>query len=294
MRLVLKVDNAITENRDCGRKLAESVASLARDGHYVAIIQGDAAEPQPELPSVPAKAGFSNGNHAAIGGGNMHAMAAMGLKGWLLASYLLRAGVPSMGLSCTDANIFHLRRKYCDSERNAFRLEASSVNPRWIEVICSNGGVPVISNAFLGELSQYGCVDPDQMAAVCAIHWNADALIYFADSAGVRDAAGAVIRYLDIAQIASLPSTSAQENIPAALLKTCKHALERGVRRVRILPVSSIESLQFFYFSRIEYGTEVVKVTEVVKEKVIEIVKEKGKEKVEGADQTAVRHTAGV
>jgi hypothetical protein len=48
-------------------------------------------------------------------------------------------------------------------------------------------------------------------------------------------------------------------------LKACKHALEHGVRRVRILPVSSIESLQLFYFSRIEHGTEVVKATEIIK-----------------------------
>src|ERR1041385_302310 len=268
MRLVLKVDSAITDNRDCGRKLAESVASLSHDGHYLAIIQGDVLEQRLEVSSVPnvqLKAGPSNGNNTAFGGANVAAMTTISLKGWNLAGCLSRAGVPSMGLSCTDANICHLRRKFGDIDTNAFQLEASRVDPRWIEAICRNGGVPVISNAFLGELSQYGPVDPDQLAAVCAVHWNADALIFLTDSAGVRDTAGAVIRYLEIERIDSLPSASSQKSIPAALLKACKHALEHGVRRVRILPVSSIESLQLFYFSRIEHGTEVVKATEIIK-----------------------------
>ena len=53
--------------------------------------------------------------------------------------------------------------------------------------------------------------------------------------------------------------------LPAAMLgnemrhrlESCAMALRRGVRRVRILPLSNVDCLSSFYFSSIEYGTEV-------------------------------------
>jgi acetylglutamate kinase len=41
-------------------------------------------------------------------------------------------------------------------------------------------------------------------------------------------------------------------------LEACKHALTRGVNRVRILPANEVEALPQFYFSKIESGTEVL------------------------------------
>jgi hypothetical protein len=264
MRLILKVDSSVSSNSEYGRKLAESVTSLRRDGHHLAIVQGDDVEPWAEVPSPEGIADPSNGSHnVANGSPKISVLAEIGLRGWLLAGCLTQAGVPSLGLCCNDGSICHLRKRYCDSSRTGFVLEAARVNPHWIDVICKNGAVPVISNAALGQLG--GLVDPDQMAAMCAIDWNADALIYITDSARVTDAAGAVIRWLEVERIKSLLSILPREAVPIALLNLCKEALEKGVKRVRILPVSCVELIQLFYFSRIEHGTEVVMAPEVGK-----------------------------
>jgi len=43
-----------------------------------------------------------------------------------------------------------------------------------------------------------------------------------------------------------------------ARLQASALALRHGVRRVKILPMSNVDSLSLFYFSPIEHGTEVI------------------------------------
>ena len=276
MRLILKIDSSVSRNSEYGRKFAESVTSLRRDGHHLAIVQGDAVEPWAEVPPLQGIADPSHDSHnLANGFAKTSVLAEIGLRGWLLAGWLTQAGVPSLGLCCNDGSICQLRKHYCDSSKTAFILEAARVNPHWIDIICKNGAVPVISNVAMGHLG--GLVDADQMAAACAIDWHADALIYISDSARITDATGTVIRWLEVERINSLLSTLPRGALPAALLNLCKQALEKGVQRVRILPVSCVELVHLFYFSRIEHGTEVVKTAGVgkpVKEETVENVRQ--------------------
>lgn len=136
-------------------------------------------------------------------------------------------------------------------------IEVSSVDSAWIQLICANGGVPVISNLVVESSEAFHLADPDQMAALCAIGWNADALVYVTESDGITDGSGTAIRWLDMDDIGSLEVLLDGSAI-VAVLRGCRQALQGGVRRTRILPVSGIDALPLFYFSRIESGTEIV------------------------------------
>ncbi|HEY6350083.1 MAG TPA: hypothetical protein VI636_11810 [Candidatus Angelobacter sp.] len=256
MRIVVKINNAIAGNDQFARKLANATASLLRDGHFVTIIAGDRAETSEGACSRDADPVHSNGNH--LNGTSAAPPASyIGAERRLLSSCLSHSGVPSLALCGTDAGICRLRRRSCQSNGAAFVIEVSSVDSAWIQLICANGGVPVISNLVVESSEAFHLADPDQMAALCAIGWNADALVYVTESDGITDGSGTAIRWLDMDDIGSLEVLLDGSAI-VAVLRGCRQALQGGVRRTRILPVSGIDALPLFYFSRIESGTEIV------------------------------------
>jgi acetylglutamate kinase len=131
------------------------------------------------------------------------------------------------------------------------------VEPRWIEAIWSQGGIPVISSLAVGALGEYYNVNADQMAAACAVGCQASALIFLTDVAGVKDADGSVIPWLDLSQVTTLVQTAVVHGGMLPKLEACRHALNKGVGRVRILPAAEAEVLPQFYFAKLQLGTEV-------------------------------------
>jgi len=107
------------------------------------------------------------------------------------------------------------------------------------------------------RLGEYYNVNADQMAAACAVACQASALIFLTDVPGVKGADGAVIRWLDLSQVAELVETAVVQGGMLPKLEACRHALSKGVGRVRILPASEADVLPEFYFSKLQLGTEV-------------------------------------
>jgi acetylglutamate kinase len=64
--------------------------------------------------------------------------------------------------------------------------------------------------------------------------------------------------WLTTQQIAGLIADSVVAGGMLPKLEACMQALKRGVGRVRILPSAQAELLSQFYFSKMEYGTEVI------------------------------------
>jgi acetylglutamate kinase len=136
--------------------------------------------------------------------------------------------------------------------------EICSVDPRWIETIWQQSCIPVISSVALGSDGQYYNINADQMASACAVACHANALIFLTDVAGVKDADGLVIRWLNLGMAAALTQKAVIAGGMLPKLQACKDALLRGVNRVRILPAAEVEALPEFYFAKIESGTEVL------------------------------------
>ena len=83
-------------------------------------------------------------------------------------------------------------------------------------------------------------------------------MIFLTDVAGVKDAQGTVIPWLTTKEIAALIADSVVAGGMLPKLEACSLALKRGVGRVRILPSAQVDLLSQFYFSKMEYGTEVI------------------------------------
>jgi len=74
----------------------------------------------------------------------------------------------------------------------------------------------------------------------------------------VKDADGAVIRWLDVKAISRMVEQSTVTGGMLPKLEACTSALKKGVTRVRILPASSAEVLPEFFTHPIDCGTEVI------------------------------------
>ena len=251
MKLVIKIAANVLTDPERIMKCAHAAAELVHDEHKIVIFHGDRAQevapPQfylehhgDRMVTMPPECAT---NLVALRSENQY-----------ISASLTRLGVPVFGLCASDGGICKLRKIFNTSQ---WTIEAAQIDPRWLQIICDHGGVPVLSNLVLAPWGEYYLVDADHMAAVCAGCWNADALVYLTGEEGVKNQNGALMRWLDLSDIEAL---RAQQFVSADMLlklKRCRDALRGGVGRVRILPAAKADVLQSIFSSPIEYGTEV-------------------------------------
>ena len=96
----------------------------------------------------------------------------------VLVAAIGAAGVPAVGLSSGDGMAFRARKKQMAGCDLGFVGEICSADPRWLNMIWDEGGIPVLSSLALGFDGEYYNINADQMAASCAEACHADALIF--------------------------------------------------------------------------------------------------------------------
>ncbi|HET9281978.1 MAG TPA: acetylglutamate kinase [Candidatus Angelobacter sp.] len=272
MKLVVRISNTDLAMVSPSHDFVHAIAELLREKHSVTMVHGrnrvllDAVHPIDPASSSQAEQPLITSYIR-----DLELMAGAKLNKTLVAM-LGKASTTAVGLFGSDGNIVRTRqrrrqhgpiRKVNGGANNqeaasSAGVEVASVEPFWLDVITKNGGVPVIANFALGPDDEYYCIDADQLAASCAVAWNADALIFLTREEGIRSTDGSILRWVNSEQLANLLRDPA---IPQSLLSklgACNYALRHGVRRARILPIAKSESLASFYFTKIEWGTEVI------------------------------------
>lgn len=239
-------------HREYGQRFAQAVADLIHDGHFLTVIHGQSRSAQHFTTAQTNKVCNCN-QHSACS----DSTATLERENRALVALLVEAHVTGIGLHATDAGLVQLRRQTFGNNPAEFTVEAARLHSRWLEIICSNKGVPVLSNLSFWLGGENYLIDPDHMAAVCAADWNADALIYLTEESGVPSGDGGILRWLDLGSNDSLKA-AVLSNEMRGCLDACAMALKRGIRRVRILPLCNVDCLSSFYFSSTCYGTEVI------------------------------------
>jgi acetylglutamate kinase len=258
VKVVVKIGGSALDDASVLRKCAQAIVELAGDGHQVAVIHGGGGALTRTMLRLGKKSEFANGLRVTDAETcDMALMVLAGLVNKKLVAAIGTAGKPAIGLCGGDGATVRARKKLSDGFDLGFVGEICAVEPRWIEAIWGQGGIPVISSLAVGAVGEYYNVNADQMAAACAVACQASALIFLTDVAGVKGADGAVIRWLDLSQIAVLVEASVVQGGMLPKLEACRHALSKGVGRVRILPAAEAEVLPQFYFAKLQLGTEV-------------------------------------
>lgn len=257
MKLVVKVAASVINEVDRAEHFLKAVASLSLDGHHIVLLYGDRVDkvgPCPDLHRDSRCSGMQE--ISASTPACATSFASVLHETQYLASGLGRLGVSALRFCGSDIGIFRLRKaSHC--HHNQCAIEPVQADPRWLQIICSNGGIPIISNLVQSAWGEYYFIDANQMAAICAIDWRANALVYVTKVDGVKETNGSVMRWLDLSKAELLERQSVISGDMLVKLKLCREALERGVGRVRILPVAKVDCLQSVFNSRTEYGTEV-------------------------------------
>jgi acetylglutamate kinase len=249
MKLVVKIGSTAVATDSVARACSTAIARLLKEGHHVTLVHGGSASLRPFTEQV-----HLNGHGASPG--EIPVMVVAGKINKRLVSLLVENGVQAFGLCGADGNIVRLRWRGIGSDSSPV-FEAGAVNPFWLDTISSNQAVPVLASLALGPDRNYCMVQSDQLAAACAIGWNADALILLSQDEGLISPDGSVVRWVEAGQIGLLRPDSTVSGNMLLKLATCQHALRHGVRRARILPLAHITHLADFYQTRIDFGTEV-------------------------------------
>ncbi|HET9741452.1 MAG TPA: acetylglutamate kinase [Terriglobales bacterium] len=260
MRVVVKIGGGALDDKELVRKCARAIIELVDgDHHQVAVVHGGGAALTRTLHQLGKESSFING--LRVTDSETRDVALMVLAGKVnkaLVAELAALGKPAIGLCGADGFTFRARKKKNENCDLGYVGEICAADPRWIDAIWNAGGIPVISSLALGTDGQYYNVNADQTAAACAVACHAHALVFLTDVAGVKDADGSVIRWLQIKEIGRLIKQSVIAGGMLPKLEACQEALRRGVGRVRILPASEVNVLSDFYTCRIECGTEVM------------------------------------
>ena len=259
MKIVVKIGGAALEERSTLRKCCRAVVQLAQDGHRVAVVHGGGGALTRTLKLLGKESDFVNG--LRVTDAETRDVALMVLAGIVnksLVAAIVAAGLPAIGLCGGDGMTFRARKKKVPDHDLGFVGEICSVEPRWMDAIWGEGGIPVLSSLALGSDGEYYNINADQMASACAVACHADSLIFLTDVDGVKDADGEVIPWLNTKEVAALITASVVGGGMLPKLEACSQALHRGVGRVKILPAAQVEILPQFYFMKLAYGTEVI------------------------------------
>jgi acetylglutamate kinase len=258
MKLVIKIGGAALDNKALVTKFAKTIPSLVREGHQLVIVHGGGAALSRTLKQLGCETTFING--LRVTDSQTRDVALMVLAGQLnkqLVSAIGAAGQPALGICGGDLGMFRAAKRKQLPDLG-YVGEICSVNAEWIERLWAAGIVPVVSSLALAFDGEYLNVNADQMASACAVACGANALIYLTDVAGVKDAEGAVIRWLKVGSIAEMVRLATVSGGMLPKLEACTKALKKGVTRVRILPADQAEVLPGFFTQPIECGTEVI------------------------------------
>jgi len=258
LKVVVKIGGTALDDKNLRHNCARAIAALAQD-HSVAVVHGGGVALTRTLEQLGKKSEFING--LRVTDTETRDVALMVLAGGVnkqLVAELASVGCPAVGMCGGDGLSFRARKKNGTAYDLGFVGEICSSDARWIEAVWGCGSVPVISSLALGVDGEYYNINADQMAAACAAACHASALIFLTDVPGVKDASGAVIRWLTLNEIPALVEQSVVCGGMLPKLEACREALRKGVGRVRILPALQADVLPQFYLSKIDFGTEVM------------------------------------
>ncbi len=259
MKIAIKIGGAALDDKAITAECVAAIAELSQDGHSVVVIHGGGAALTRTLKKMGKESEFVDG--LRVTDAETRDVALMVLAGLMnknLVAALHQAGIAAVGICGGDGATIRTSKKEPAGRDLGFVGEIATVNPQWLDLISSEGAVPVLSSLALGEYGEYYNVNADQAAAACAGAVRADVLAFLTDVAGVKQSDGSVIPWLNTSEVASLIASSVVTGGMLPKLEACQRALALGVPRVRIMPAAQANLLPQLCADKIACGTEMV------------------------------------
>lgn len=235
MKLLVKLGGTLLDDDSSRARLADELAEVSkRPGIQMVVVHGGGKQMTRFLTERGVESRFVGGLRVTtpeVVDAVLKVFA--GSVNHTLVASLVAAGCDAVGLSGIDA---------CLTEAEQWSEELGAVgrpvraNPRVLDVLASNGFLPVVACVAGDRQGRIYNVNADQMAAACAAGFQADRLLFLTDVTGVMNAAKEILPELDRAASEKLITDGVATGGMQAKLEAAHRALDGGVPQVCIAP----------------------------------------------------------
>jgi acetylglutamate kinase len=234
VRILVKIGGTLLDAPETRQALAAQIALAKDSGHECVVVHGGGKQMTRFLEDRGVVSEFVNGLRVTSPE-TIDAVVKVlaGSVNQELVAALIRAKAAAVGLSGLDANLVDAVQM--DPALGAVG-RVTRANPALLELLTSNGYLPVV--ACLGGDSEgnFYNVNGDQMAVACAAGYRAEKLVFLTDVAGVLDANGERLPHLTPPDIDRLIETGVAKGGMQAKLNAAAAAIAQGIGGVYIVP----------------------------------------------------------
>lgn len=177
-----------------------------------------------------------------------------------IVALLNKQGAKAVGLSGKDANLIIALKMESAKGDLGFVGDIAQVNPGILNLLVSEGYVPVISSVAIGPDGESYNVNADHVAGHIAAAVGAAKLVMLTDVEGLYadfSDKSSLISEMDIAQAEAMIKTGAAEKGMIPKLEACITALEAGVNRAHLIDGRVPHALLVEIFTNTGIGTMV-------------------------------------
>ncbi len=234
MRLLIKIGGTLLDDTASRLRLASEITTLNESGTQCVVVHGGGKQMTRFLAERGIESRFVNGLRVTTPE-TLDAVLKVfaGSVNRELVAAFVAAGARPVGLTGMDGLTTEAEQLSADLGEVGRPVRS---DPALIQLLLSNGYLPVVACVAGDRQGRYYNVNADQMAVACAVALRASRLFFLTDVPGVRDSGGDVCPELTAAACAELIVQGVATAGMQAKLEAAMHALAQGVEQVVIAP----------------------------------------------------------
>ncbi|MGD0201777.1 MAG: acetylglutamate kinase [Bryobacteraceae bacterium] len=232
MKALVKLGGTLLDSLDSRRRLALGLAASAAAGTSLVVVHGGGRQMTRFLAERGIESRFVHGLRVTTPETIDAVLKVLaGSVNHELVAELVAAGARAVGLSGIDASL--TEAEFLDPELGAVGRVVRS-NPELLDLLVSNGYVPVVACVAGDRQGRVYNVNADQMAVACAAAFRAETLLFLTDVPGVLDGDHRLIPRLTAAEAQALIREGIATAGMQAKLSAAIDALKNGVRQIAV------------------------------------------------------------
>ncbi len=236
-RAVIKYGGASMVKPELMEPFAADMRLLHAVGLRPILVHGGGAEISRTLSQMGETTTFIDG--LRVTGASHVKVVEMVLSGQIsgdIIAALARAGARAVGLSGKDGNLIAARKLLSPSGADlGYVGEVTRVDPAIIELLLTQGYLPVISPIGMGEDGHTYDLNADAAAAETAVACRAKKLIYLTDAPGILSTDGVLLSELSAEELQTRMQDGTIQNNMLPKASSILRALAGGVESVHII-----------------------------------------------------------
>lgn len=260
--VVIKLGGATLENKETYHTIMEDIAMMKLTGINPIVVHGGGVQVSEMQEKLGYKPEFVNGLRITTeAGAKITQMVLAGGINKKIVADLCGQGVQAVGISGSDANLFEVEKIKSDVDLG-YVGSITKVNTEFLRTLMQNNIIPVIAPVSTDENAQILNVNADTAVLEVAKAMGAQKLVLLSDVEGVmRDIfdQSSIILHLRVGEIEKYIEEGIVTGGMIVKLRSCKEAIEGGVKSVHILDGRLQHSILLEIFTPDGLGTMVEK-----------------------------------